>query len=409
MPRLRTLDLDLEVITPLMSGGAARQAEVRPPSLRGMMRYWLRALLGGIYGPSLPLVSAVEGGVFGHQSHTSPLALRVRRGAEAGELPPAGEAWPGLGYLLYSAYQTRRDAILPGKTMQLRLQTRPFGLEPIEVDGVELDAGQIWNLGLASLWLMTRLGGLGLRMRRGAGNLRLLAEPAGWPDELPPALVRAATPAAYAGELAADLAQLRRAFGWKPTVTLAHRPSFTVLHPNVCQIYVLDQVYDSWQAALDTLGRAFMAFRSRQPDDYATVKGAITRPNWRVSGVKRSVFGLPLMFYFSSLYKQLQEQGVPQREARSRASAQITPRRGQLRASPLWVRVVRLAGDQPAYAVQMALFHSQFTSDDMLTLRPSDRNLRPIDFRAPADFSYVQEWFDHVAKAVAPLAPASFE
>jgi hypothetical protein len=57
----------------------------------------------------------------------------------------------------------------------------------------------------------------------------------------------------------------------------------------------------------------------------------------------------------------------------------------------------------------MALFHSQFTSDDMLTLRPSDRNLRPIDFRAPADFSYVQEWFDHVAKAVAPVVPAVFE
>lgn len=409
MARLQSTDLDLEVITPLMSGGAARQAEVRPPSFRGMMRYWLRALLGGIYGPSLPLVSAVEGGVFGHQSHTSPLALRVRRSAEASDLLRAGEEWPGLGYLFYSAYQTRRDAILPGKSLQLRLQTRPFGLEPVEVDGVELDARQIWSLGLASLWLMTRLGGLGLRMRRGAGNLRLLAEPAGWPDALPPALVRAATPAAYAAELAADLVQLRRAFGWQPTAALGHRPAFTVLHPDTCQIYVIDQVYDSWQVALDTLGRAFMAFRSRQPDDYATVKGAITRPNWRVSGVKRSVFGLPLMFYFSSLYKQLQEQGVPQREARSRSSAQILPRRGQMRASPLWIRVVRLAGDQPAYAVQMALFHSQFTADGMLTLRPSDRSLRPIDFRAPDDFSYVQEWFDHVAGAVAPLAPVPFE
>ncbi len=409
MARLRVLDLDLEVVTPLMSGGAARQAEVRPPSFRGMMRYWLRALLGGIYGPSLSLVSAVEGGVFGHQSHTSSLALRVRRGAEADALPPAGEEWPGLGYLFYSAYQTRRDAILPGQRLLLRLQTRPFGIEPIEVDGIELDAARIWNMGLASLWLTTRLGGLGLRMRRGAGNLRLAAEPAGWPDALPPALVRAATPSAYAAELAADLAQLRRAFGWAPTTTLLHNPSFTVLHPNTCQIYVLDQVYDDWQTALDTLGRAFMAFRSRQPDDYATVKGAITRPNWRVVGVRRAVFGLPLMFYFSSLNKQLQEQGVPQREARSRASAQIMPRRGQSRASPLWVRVVRLAGDRPAYAVQMALFHSQFTADGMLTLRPSDRSLRPIDFRAPADFSYVQEWFDHVAGAVATLAPVPFE
>lgn len=409
MPRLRTLDLDLEVITPLMSGGAARQAEVRPPSFRGMMRYWLRALLGGIYGPSLPLVSAVEGGVFGHQSHTSPLALRVRQGAPASALPAAGEELPGLGYLYYAAYQARRDAVLPGQRILLRLQTRPFGAEQIEIDGVELDAELSWNLGLASLWLLTRLGGLGLRMRRGAGNLRLMDEPAGWPAALPPALVRAATPVGYAEELATDLTRLRRAFGWPPTATLLTRPSFAVLHPATCQLYVLDQVYDSWQTALDTLGRAFMAFRSRQPDDYATVKGAITRPNWRIAGVKRSIFGLPLMFYFSSLYKQLQEQGVAQRDARSRASAQIVPRRGQSRASPLWVRVVRLNSDQPAYAVQMALFHSQFTSDGMLTLRPSDRSLRPIDFQAPADFSYVQEWFDHVGNVVAPVMPAAFE
>lgn len=386
-----------------------RQAEVRPPSFRGMMRYWLRALLGGIHGPSLMLVSAVESAVFGRPSHGSPLALRVRQGAPASALPPAGEELPGLGYLYYAAYHGRRDAVLPGERFQLRLQTRPFAMENIEIDGIALDAETGWNLGLASLWLTTRLGGLGMRMRRGAGNLRLVAEPAGWPVELPPALVRAATPTAYAGELAADLAQLRRAFGWTPADTLLNTPSFSVLHPASCQIYVLDQVYDSWQTALDTLGRAFMAFRSRQPDDYAAVKGALTRPNWRVSGVKRSVFGLPLMFFFSSLYKQLQEQGVPQREARSRSSAMIVPRRGQSRASPLWVRVVRLNSDQPAYALQMALFHSQFTSDDMLTLRPSDRSLRPIDFRAPADFSYVQEWFDHVASAVAPVVPASFK
>lgn len=409
MPRLQALDLDLEIVTPLMSGGAARQAEVRPPSFRGMMRYWLRALLGGIFGPSLPLVSAVEGGVFGHQGHASTVSLRVRQGAPAGALPPAGGALPGLGYLYYTAYQAKRDAVLPGQRIQLRLQSRPFTIEPIAIDGADLDAETRWNLGLASFWLMTRLGGLGLRMRRGAGNLRLLAEPDGWPAALPPALVRAAAPADYAAELATDLARLRRAFDWDPTTTLRDKPSFSILHPAACQIYVLDQVYDSWETALDTLGRAFMAFRSRQPEDYAAVKGALTRPNWRISGVKRSVFGLPLMFYFSSLYKQLLEQGVPQRDARSRASGQIVPRRDQSRASPLWVRVVRLNGDQPAYAVQMALFHSQFTSDGMLTLRPSDRNLRPIDFPAPANFGYVQEWFDHVAKAVAPVVPATFE
>lgn len=48
MPALRFLDLELQTVTPLMTGGAFYQAELRPPSFRGVMRYWLRALLGGV-------------------------------------------------------------------------------------------------------------------------------------------------------------------------------------------------------------------------------------------------------------------------------------------------------------------------------------------------------------------------
>ncbi len=406
---IRYLDLDLEGVTPLMVGGALRQAEIRPPSFRGMMRYWLRALLGGIFGPDLATVSAVERAVFGSQAHASLVALRVLQGAPAATLLAAGEEFPGVGYLLYSAYQNRRDAVLPGERFRLRLQTRPFALPSFAVKDLGLDEMLVWDLAAAALWLVTRLGGPGSRARRGANSLRFVTEPDEWPDTLPPACVRAATPQAYADELAADLADLRRTFGWQPVGALNGTPSFSVLHPDSCQVNVLDQVYPSWQAALDAVGRAFQAFRSRQPDDYAAVKGLLTQPHWRVTGVKRAIFGLPLMFFFSSLYKQLQERGVPQRDARSRSSAMLMPRRGQSRASPLWFKVVQLNRDTPAFAVQMALFRSQFTADGMVTLRPSDRSISPVDFRAPADFSYVQEWFDHLDSAVAPVVPVRFD
>lgn len=406
---IRYLDLDLEAVTPLSIGGAARQAEIRPPSFRGTMRYWLRALLGGVFGPDLATISAVERAVFGYQAHASLVALRVLQGAAAAAMPPAGEEFPGVGYLLYSLYQNRRDTVLPGQRFRLRLQTRPFRLPAFAVDDLGLDADLGWDLAAATLWLITRLGGPGSRARRGASSIRFTAEPDEWPAALPPACVRAATPQAYAEELAADLADLRRAFGWTPVAALDGQPSFTVLHPDCCQILVLDQAYPSWQAALDAVGRAFQAFRSRQPDDYATVKGALTQPRWRINAVKRAVFGLPLMFFFSSLYKQLQERGVPPRDARSRASATILPRRGQMRASPLWFRVVQLNSDAPAYAVQLALFRSQFTQDGMVTLRPADRSIAPLDFRAPADYSYVQEWFDYLPTAVAPTVQVRFE
>ena len=409
MTELRFLNLDLEAVTPLMSGGAWRQAEIRPPSFRGLMRYWLRALVGGVLGADLMPVYLVEQAVFGSASHASLVALRVLHGAPAGPLPAAGDEFPGIGYLFYAAYHNRRDAVQAGERFQLRLQTRPFSPLAFAVEGQQVDVELVWTLAAASLWLVARLGGLGLRMRRGAGSMRFWDEPAGWPAALPPARIRAATPEGYAEEIAEDLAHLRRAFGWTPVETMEYMPPYTVLHPDSCQVYVLNQVYPSWQLALDTVGRAFQAFRSRQPDDYDAVKGILTRSRRSVVGVKRTIFGLPLMFYFSSLYKQLLEQGVPQRDARARASATISPRRGQTRSSPLWFRVVQLGGDVPAYTVQMALFRSQFLPDGMLTLRPADRSMSPVDFKAPANYSYVQEWIDYLSSAVAPVLPARFE
>lgn len=408
MTELRFLDLDLEAVTPLMSGGAWQQAEIRPPSFRGLMRYWLRALVGGIVGAELLPVSLTEQAVFGSYQHASPVALRVLRGAPAGPLPPAGDEFPGIGYLFYAAYHNRRDAVQAGERFQLRLQTRPLTPLDLEIHQQPVDDDLVWTLAAASLWLVARLGGLGLRMRRGAGSIRFCDEPAGWPAALPPARIRAGTPQGYAEEIAEDLAHLRRAFGWTPAETMEYLPPYTVLHPDCCQVYVLDQVYPSWQLALDAVGRAFQAFRSRQPDDYQAVKGVLTRQRRSIDGVKRSIFGLPLMFFFSSLYKQLVEQGVPQREARARSSATIGPRRGQTRSSPLWFRVVRLGADAPAYTVQLALFRNQFLSDGMLTLRPADRSMSPVDFKAPATYRYVQEWIDYLSNTVAPVVPARF-
>ena len=57
----------------------------------------------------------------------------------------------------------------------------------------------------------------------------------------------------------------------------------------------------------------------------------------------------------------------------------------------------------------MALFRSQFVPDGMLTLRPADRSLSPVDFKAPANYGYVQEWIDYLSSAVAPVLLARFE
>ncbi|MBX5459388.1 MAG: type III-B CRISPR module RAMP protein Cmr1, partial [Thermogemmatispora sp.] len=64
---------DIKVITPLFLAGANQaEVELRPPSLRGPLRYWYRALIGGIVGGNLAEVRRRETEVFGSAEYGSP-------------------------------------------------------------------------------------------------------------------------------------------------------------------------------------------------------------------------------------------------------------------------------------------------------------------------------------------------
>lgn len=408
MPKLRFLDLDLQTVTPLLTGGAFYQAELRAPSFRGVLRYWLRVLLGGVLGPKPILVRHVESILFGSTSRSSLIAVRATGEPAKADIPVARDDFPGIGYLFYSAYQGRRDVILPEESFHLRLQTRPLPLPELEIEGQPFDATTAWHLAAASLWLASHLGNVGHRMRRGAGGIRFLAKPHNWPEHLPSPLVEATTPQQLAELYGTHLSSLRRALGWTPVSGVPTIPSFNLLHPDVCQLYILDRTYPTWHEALDEVGQAFKAFRSREPHDYENVKGFLLQTRSQISSLKRVVFGLPLMFFFSSLYRELLDKGVSRREASSRASAMVVPQRGGARPSPLWFKVVPLAGEKPTYTVQMLFFHSQFLPDNTLTLRARDRSIRPVNFTGPTEFSYIEEWLDQVSEVVGPLLPVDF-
>ena len=174
-------------------------------------------------------------------------------------------------------------------------------------------------------------------------------------------------------------------------------------------MFLLNKTYDTWYDALNEVGIAFRTFRSRQPDDYSAIKGFLMGLNRSVHRVKRAMFVLPLTFFFISLYRELREQGVPEREARARATATLRPPRGLGRGSPLWFRVVRLAGSPPRYTLQLTLFRTRFLPDDVMALRPRDRSLPRIEVPIVTDYTYIQEWFDYLGEHVAPLLPVAFQ
>jgi CRISPR-associated protein Cmr1 len=72
------VELSLETVTPIFLGRADQQPELRPASFRGALRYWYRALVGGVVGSDLHALRVAESKVFGDTEGSSPVRLRLR-------------------------------------------------------------------------------------------------------------------------------------------------------------------------------------------------------------------------------------------------------------------------------------------------------------------------------------------
>ena len=148
------LTVTLETVTPLFLGGAvpSEAPELRPSSFRGVMRYWLRAAVGGILGDrSLKDLHKAEDAVFGSTGRASPVEVRL--------------AHDRLNHQSYNP--------LPHKERRFRFE----GYEPRQPIRLTLSGRRAsmvsWNAAVGALLLSVGLGGLGRRSRRGFGSLRL--------------------------------------------------------------------------------------------------------------------------------------------------------------------------------------------------------------------------------------------
>ncbi len=197
----------LEVITPMFLGAAdpsmsdvdtTRATRHRHPtvhvpvaSLRGALRYWLRALIGAHVGNHLDALRAAERLVFGSAAVSgdvtrgrSPVALRAT--SQMDIVPaafPAGSDWlessqdfNGVAYLL------GQGLYKPGAKGHLRRYV-PVGAK-IDLYARIAKSGAVANsigdLFLAALWALQAFGGSGARVRRGFGTLLVVM-----PSELP--------------------------------------------------------------------------------------------------------------------------------------------------------------------------------------------------------------------------------
>jgi CRISPR type III-B/RAMP module RAMP protein Cmr1 len=147
----------IEIVTPCFCRGAYQDTpEIRVPSVRGMVRWWFRAL-----GGTADEEKKIFGGISGGRAETSRLVFRVKNI----QTKPAG-----LMVTLphkQGGNANPQAAFKEGAQFTLEVISRLGGLTPSQEKKV-FDALEVWSL----------LGSIGLRSNRTGGNL--------WPLENAP-------------------------------------------------------------------------------------------------------------------------------------------------------------------------------------------------------------------------------
>jgi len=281
---MQEVTFNVETITPLFLAGADQgTAELRAPSFRGAMRYWFRALVGGMVGTDtagLKEVIEKESDVFGATDQGSSVRVKISEASRVPEqftertnIQVRGE-WKatGKGYLLWSMVRSGNPAkgnvklarwYFPrGTQFQLTLSAR---------DNTEQD---YLNQAITSFWLLTHLGGMGSRSRRCGGSLTItnvVGNTSALPFNTPE------TAQALKQQIEQGIKTARTFLHVHP-----HRaidPRFDILSSGNCRIWILQENQVTWKSpdeAMRIIGERLQDFRSTIPIQ------------------QRKVFGLPL-------------------------------------------------------------------------------------------------------------------
>ncbi|SKA23159.1 CRISPR-associated protein Cmr1 [Marinactinospora thermotolerans DSM 45154] len=407
--------LTLQVATPVFNSAVTPKdthldapPEIRVSSLRGGMRFWLRAMAARYVGDDLYRLRQVEDRVLGSTSGASPIRLRIPSQPEPSEeqlqslLEGGDQSWP-IAYLLGPGLATK------GKPLTTRFipPDEEFTLK-VRLDGKDRDAQMC---ALAALWLNCTYGGVGARVRRGFGNLRIVGAHPGLPFDsgsslmLTPGLTHytRAEHLLFTGPVEEAREALRRVCaatgGGKPGANIeefdwGEEPiaPFPVLGEEHTIAGIADGRHLSWQAVLARAGRELRYFRAGIDWPGVRYRPPVKTEGWiRVihgkTGEKRmpmAAMGLPLVY----------KDGYEVRATRARTGGVEQMRR----ASPLWFRAV---GGKNEWRLFSFAFWSRFLPEDdsvSVDLWHQNKRLRKLEVSTDNAHGLVEDWIETLEK-----------
>lgn len=245
---MKEIRLKLKVVTPMFLGGAdGKKAELRPPSVKGLLRFWWRATQASL---NLKQLQEKEGEIFGaageKESKKSSFSIVIKvsevgKYCSSGSLPRHEFKVKGhpLNILDYLAYGTQTWDKQVKKNIFVREYIKPdsdFTFELI----LKIWEEKNWEDILKALQVFYLFGGLGAKTRNGFGALEII-EAEGTQE------VKAIS------SLAPDNA-------FKEQCSFNNTPSFPAFSTNA-RLFKTKKQHQNWHDSLAELGFAYREAR----------------------------------------------------------------------------------------------------------------------------------------------------
>jgi|GEM_PF-6561402 len=376
--------LQVEAVTPIfISGADQRYIEyegLRAPSLRGLMRWWFRAMIGGVKlsAGNLNIEESVrteEGDLWGTTDQQSKVIIRTSPlDVKIGEkhFKKRGEKYLGYGL-------PGRKCFLPRSKFQISIDFNDMRLEENERKRV---AG--------TLWLMINFGNIGSKNRKGFGSLRIIKD-----AKIEDIVFKNPNNVEDFKEyLYTSMEKILDIFDYTISKTTGNLPlpSFPVLAPNFWKMKIVDKECSSEDEAIDDMGEKIRKYREEPSAIHTrTIKGKsftyhVTKDYNAVKSIyshdgasipNNSIFGLPHQFQFQSLNKKAVVKGTEH----------------ERRASPLLIKIWKL--DEKKYVIGLQLFKSLFLPEGKLRIADLENNNIYKDVDLPS-FSSLENFLNRM-------------
>lgn len=369
------LDATYRITTPLFLGGmdTKETAEIRPPSLKGLLRFWFRAIALPQLG-SLESVWTMERELFGSTKNQSSFLLTVADvNVQQVKEPIKGF---GISYLGYGVIDTRGNPLRPylrgGGGFKVHILTG----KRFKNEQLALLVQAVKALGL--------MGGGGARSRKGFGSLSLESLRCNG-KEIWKAPASAEELKQSVREFLGEIVRKELPFKWPPYTAFGRDTRVFILKTGHNPIALLNEIgaelirYRSYGVSGGGDHQLPWKERAEQnfADDHDVIRDYLTGKKIN-RHPRRVVFGLPHSYFF----KSMDQKATVNAEHRGR------------RASPLFIHIHAL--DKGEYAAVATLIPASFLPDgERIAIRGGRQ--RSAYLPCNVDYTVIENFFKRAA------------